>query len=181
MPLLAVTGGLAEGKSTVLADLDRLGVTTASADAIVAGLLKDPGLRARAWEAAGLGAEAGSDELRLAVWSDAAARRRVNLVLHGPVLEALRREPAQAVEVPLLVEACLPDEFTWVWVVTCGPEEQQRRLARRWGSAEAAMALAAQLPTRAKAPFADAVLRTNLPQATVSTHVADLAAAFGLV
>jgi dephospho-CoA kinase len=181
VPLLAVTGGLAEGKSTVLGELGRLGVSTQSADAIVARLMEDPGVRAQVMRAAGLAEGSGPEALRRAVWTDQDIRRRVNAVLHRPVLKAVRREPAQAVEVPLLVEACLPDEFTWVWVVTCGEEEQRRRLARRWGSAEAAMALRAQLPTRAKAPFADAVLRTNLPRGTVSTHVADLAAAFGLV
>lgn len=181
MPLLAVTGGVAEGKSTVLADLASLGMPTASVDGLAAEILEDPKLRRRAFAAAGLSLAAGSPALRSAIFGSAETRRKVNLVLHGPLLERVRSLGSTAVEVPLLLEACLPDEFTWVWTVTCGPEEQARRLAERWGSAEAGLAMAAQLPSRAKVPFADAVVRTNLPRAAVSTHVADLAHSFGLV
>lgn len=109
-------------------------------------------------------------------------RRAVNSAMHRMVLEELVGSGAQAVEVPLLCEACLTDAFPYVWVVTCGLEEQTRRLRTRLGSEAAAnSAMAWQLPTRAKLPFADAIVRTNRERADVLSHVTGLAGAFGLV
>lgn len=89
-------------------------------------------------------------------------RHEVNALMHPLILDELRSSQAQFVEVPLLLEAVLQGEFDRVWVVTCGVEEQRRRLVQRYGSdASAEAILSTQLPSRAKTPFSDQILRTN--------------------
>lgn len=177
-----MTGGIAEGKSTVLEVLSGLGVAIASADLIAAEVLERPHVRAKIAGQVRLSRDFSRADLRTAMHESPAARRAVNSTLHPLVLEEIARSGAQAIEVPLLCEACLTDAFTYVWVVTCGPEEQLRRLKARLGSeSEAVSTLAWQLPTRAKLPFADAIVRTNCERADVHSHVTGLAGAFCLV
>lgn len=179
---LAVTGGAAEGKSTVLGYLAALGVRTASADEAAALVLARPEVRARVAYAAGLPEGFDRAELWRVLLGSPESRRSVNAVLHRPVVDALEAEDAAAVEIPLLFEACLWAEFGYVWVVTCGPEEQLRRLESRLGNREdAALSAGMQVATAAKAALADAVVRTNRPESDVSSDVAGLAVAFGLV
>jgi dephospho-CoA kinase len=48
--------------------------------------------------------------------------------------------------------------------VTCGPHQQRKRLMKRYGdAAHVDRMLATQLPSRAKIPFADMIVRTNAP------------------
>lgn len=177
-----MTGGIAEGKSTVLEILSGLGIAVASADLIAAEVLDQPHVRARIVGQVGLPRDFSRADLRSEMNGSPAVRRAVNSTLHPLVLEVIARSGAQAVEVPLLCETCLTDAFSYVWVVTCGPEEQLRRLKARLGSeSEAVSALAWQLPTRAKLPFADAIVRTNCERADVHSHVTGLAGAFCLV
>lgn len=168
MGQVAITGGIAEGKSTVLAMLGEAGYRVASADEIVRCLHHDAETRREIAQAAGLDPDAGRDQVRRAISEDAGARRAVNRLLHERVAEAIAIGGAEFVEVPLLLEACLQGRFDAVLVVTCGIDEQRARLLDRYGSeAEAERLLATQLPTRVKLPFADAVVRTNAPLRTV--------------
>ena len=71
---------------------------------------------------------------------------------------------AQYHEVPLLIEACLYGHYDQIWVVTCGPGEQRRRLIERLGDPVAADAIiASQLPTEVKVAFADSVIDSTKP------------------
>jgi dephospho-CoA kinase len=172
---VAVTGGVAEGKSTVLAELARLGWTTLSADEVGRQVSARPEFRALTAEATGADPD-DREAVRRAISADPEARRRLNAVLHPTVLAELLAAEADAVEVPLLFEACLADRFDRVWCVTCGPEEQLRRLTERLGSeAEARALLASQLGSRTKAALSDVVLRTNRPLASVLSDVRALA------
>jgi dephospho-CoA kinase len=159
---LAITGGVAEGKSTVLAAVAAAGIPTCSADAVVAGLWSDPEIERDALAAIGLDPPFDRERVRARLEESAEARRALNRALHAPTLAAMRATGAVAFEVPLLVETCLQGAFDLVWVATCGPEEQRRRLVARLGDEQAATRMMAwQLPTRAKIPFADRVIRTN--------------------
>ncbi|MBS1713180.1 MAG: dephospho-CoA kinase [Armatimonadetes bacterium] len=178
---LGVTGGIAEGKSTVLSGLRGLGVRTASADEIVRNLWDDGSIPESLGPLFG-GRKVSKKEVLDALSSDPRVRRAVNAATHGLVMARLAETGAEAVEVPLLVETCLMGLFRRVWVVTCGPDEQLRRLTERLGDgAAAARAVRAQLPTRAKVPFADAVVRTNGSPSSVLTAVERTARAHGLV
>jgi dephospho-CoA kinase len=76
-------------------------------------------------------------------------------------------------EVPLLIETATQGWFDEVWVVSAGVEEQRRRLVERLGNeADADALLSTQLPTEAKIPFADRVVRTNMPLETVKSTLA---------
>lgn len=168
----AVTGGIGEGKSTVLRYLEEEGQAVVSADALAREVFLSPPVQealARLLRRPGAVQPA---ELREAIAEQPNLRREVNRLMHPPVLAAIRASDAAFVEVPLLVEAGLVPAFESAWVVTCGVEEQRRRLRERYQD-EAIVEgfLASQLPTRAKIPFADEIIRTNQPFERVKADV----------
>ena len=161
---VAITGGIGEGKSTVLTILGDLGHTTQSADSIAREIAAKPEVRAEIAALARLRNDFAPADLRDRLASSEALRRAINRLMHPLVMSAISRSDATFVEVPLLIEACLQSTFDQVWVVTCGAEEQRRRLLDRYSDPEhVERMLATQLPTRAKIPFAELVVRTNAP------------------
>jgi dephospho-CoA kinase len=170
----AITGGIAEGKSTLLGCLSELGYRTASADDIARDVFNDPGVNRLIATTAALAFPVNPSDLRQAFADRPHVRRLVNGVMHPRVLKGLKESTAEFVEIPLLIETCLQSEFDQIWVVTCGREEQLRRLRKRYGdSFDFHALLAAQLPTSAKTPFADEVFRTNQPIESVRRNVSD--------
>jgi dephospho-CoA kinase len=171
---VAITGGIAEGKSTVLGYLRDLGHSTASADEIARTVLGAEAVNRRIADLAGLPWPLDRVALRSALASDAQLRRAVNAVTHPLILAALRATDAEFFEVPLLIETCLQGEFDEVWVVTCGLAEQLRRLAARDPSEGVSASLRdVQLPTRAKTPFSDRIIRTNAAPESVRRLVSE--------
>lgn len=165
---LAVTGGIAEGKSTVVGFLSDLGLRTFSADECVRELWTRPGVTEAVAEALDLSPAAGKQDILSAIALNAEARRAVNSVFHPLVFEEMEKSSAQVFEIPLLIETCLVGHFQEVWVVTCGPEEQAERLRKRGLEPEKiAVVMQMQLRTRAKLPFGDEVVRTNQPMSSV--------------
>lgn len=164
MTPLAITGGVAEGKTTVLRHLASLGATVWSADEEAERQLAVPRVRRSVANALGLTPDFSRDQLRSALTGTHGARRALNQVLHAPILQAMNDANADACEIPLLIETCLHARFDEVWVVTCGREEQRRRLLERVADPTVADSiLATQLPTRAKCSFAHAIMRTDHP------------------
>jgi len=151
----------------VLGYLSEAGYATAGSDAIASEVFQHPHVQAGLAEILGGNAPVTRDSIRSRL-DDPEVRRRVNALMHPRILELLRGSQAQVVEVPLLIETCLQVEFSRVWVVTCGPEEQLRRLtARLQDESSARVLLTTQLSTRTKCAFADRIIRTNLPESTV--------------
>ena len=178
---VAITGGIADGKTTVCALLAEQGLVTVSADEIVAKLYRNPTIvkRIRASFGDGLMVDGGvSRELLQAIVSDSAeARAKLNAIFHPAVMrEILLQTDTDDIafaEVPLLIETATQGWFDEVWVVTAGAGEQRKRLVKRLGSeSEADRLLTTQLPTEAKIPFADRVIRTNVPVETVKSTIA---------
>lgn len=170
--MTAVTGGIAEGKSTVLGYLRDAGYTTISADEIAAHLYKEDYIQAKISTASGLEPPISRAELREAITRNPSLRRLVNGLMHTPVLRRVLESGCDFVEVPLLIETASQQFFEQVWVVTCGQEAQLERLAKRLGSEASALALIqAQLPARVRAPFADVIIRTNASEDTVQRSV----------
>lgn len=172
MQRIAITGGVAEGKTTVLRMFESLGAQTMSSDQLAATLLA-PGTEV--WEqlirefgqaiTAADGALA-RERLAALAFGDPAVRRRLNRMMHPAVVRALQaREPSTTplfVEVPLLIEVALQGMFDAVVVVQATPALQRQRLmARGVPPQRARQILQAQLPTRCKPPFADWVIRTH--------------------
>jgi len=174
MQRIAITGGVAEGKTTVLRMFESLGAQTMSSDQLAATLLA-PGTEV--WEqlirefgqaiTAADGALA-RERLAALAFGDPAVRRRLNRIMHPAVVQALQArlsEPSPTpifVEVPLLIEVALQGMFDAVVVVQATPALQRQRLmARGVPPQRARQILQAQLPTRCKTPFADWVIRTH--------------------
>jgi dephospho-CoA kinase len=104
---LAVTGGIAEGKSTVLQAIHEAGFETVSADDIARDVLHTAEVQA------GLSQILGKDEpiepatLKSALFESPKVRQDVNRLMHPAIMRMLKDHPAPVVEVPLLVESCL--------------------------------------------------------------------------
>jgi dephospho-CoA kinase len=175
---IALTGGIATGKSYVLDQFRRRGVPCLDADALAHGVMT-AGTEATAAIAARFGAEMlatdGSvDRARLGpvVFGDAGARRDLEAIVHPAVYRAITAglrafeltgdPPFAIVDVPLLYETGAHDKFDKVIVTMCPPETQVARLMERGlMDAAARQRLAAQQPTSEKAARADFVIRTD--------------------
>ncbi|AIE84631.1 Dephospho-CoA kinase [Fimbriimonas ginsengisoli Gsoil 348] len=144
--------------------LEEIGYSTLSADAVARQIAARGDVAQTLARIAGLEHPFAPAELRAALAGSEEIRRQVNATMHPLVMEEIDRHPATFVEVPLLIEACLQSTFDRIWVVTCGPREQKRRLMQRYGDKRHVEGiLSTQLSSRAKIPFADVVLRTNRP------------------
>lgn len=179
MPLIALTGGIASGKSTIARRLEEHGAVVIDADAIVRDVQR-PGSEVLERIAAEFGAQvlAPSGELDRAalaavVFSDAAARERLNAIVHPAVRsESQRRfdaalaaqEDAVVVyDVPLLVEARVDDPWDLIVVAHAPAAVRAERLQRLRGmtAAQAADRIAAQVPDEQRLAIADVVIDTS--------------------
>jgi len=175
---VALTGGIATGKSHVRRRFEALGVDTIDADALVHQALA-AGTPTAAHVAARFGqvmlAPDGSvhrGRLGALVFRDVVARHDLEEILHPPVYAAIRdwcddRERAGArlavADIPLLYETGHDGEFDRVVVAACPLAEQVRRVVARDGLAPEAAAdrVAAQLPIDDKVRRADHVIWTT--------------------
>ena len=173
--VIGLTGNIACGKSTVRRLLAEIGAVTLDADSLVHTMYEpgDPVYDAVVREFGGgiLGADAIIDRRALGriVFADADALKRLESIVHPAVIE---REWAWVVaqtalvavlEAVKLVESGSADGCDAVWVMTCDPAEQRRRLLTRPGmsEAEAARRLDAQPPLDAKRARATLVIENS--------------------
>jgi len=163
MKRIALTGGIACGKSTLAGFLSNCGCDVLDTDALVHAL-EAPGGAAVAPIVAAFGpdmlaADGGIDRRRLGqrVFADEDARLRLNGIVHPLVRSELSRwlatpgdHPKVAV-IPLLFEAGWAEDWDAVVCVACAETEQLRRLLARGLLHAAALArIAAQLPLAEK-------------------------------
>jgi dephospho-CoA kinase len=180
LPMLrvALTGGIATGKSYVLDRLRKRGVPCLDADSLVHGV-EAAGTEATAAIAARFGsdvlaADGSVDRAKLGpiVFADRAARRELEAIVHPAVYRAIAAGLRAfelvgdyvfaVVDVPLLYETGAETNFDKVIVTACPPEVQLARLLERGLSeASARQRLAAQWPTDQKVERADFVIRTD--------------------
>jgi dephospho-CoA kinase len=175
---VALTGGIATGKSHVLAVLQRRGVPCLDADQLAHGVMA-AGTEASQAIAERFGrevldAEGAVDRRILAplVFADATARRDLERIVHPAVYRAIAaglrafelvEAPALAVvDIPLLYETGRAADFDRVIVTVCDLTRQRERLVSRGLSElEVAQRLAAQMPAAEKASRGDFVIDTN--------------------
>lgn len=193
MLVVGLTGGIATGKSTVARMLRARGAVVLDADALVHEL-QAPGTEVyRAiLDAFGpdiLAPDGTLDRQKLGarIFADPEARRRLEAIVHPPVMaelrrrvEALRRDGRTrlcVVEAALLVEEGRRGIVDRVVVVTAPEAEQVARLRAKTGlgEEEAWRRVRAQLPAAAKARRADHVLVNDGDLARLARDVAALA------
>jgi dephospho-CoA kinase len=175
---VALTGGIATGKSYVRARFEALGVPTIDADTLARDVVR-PGTAALAQIVARFGAgvlqpDGALDRRALGavVFADPVARRALEAIVHPAVRQAIdawvaeRRQqgdPLAVADIPLLFETGRTGEFDVVVVTACPPDEQVSRIVRRDGlsEADARARVEAQMPIEEKVRRADHVVRTD--------------------
>lgn len=187
--MIGLTGGIASGKSTVSAEFAALGAAIVDTD-IIAREIVAPGSEALAEIVDVFGASMIADDgrldrrqLRARVFSEAAARQRLEAILHPRIRDAARtgveqaRGPYVVLVVPLLVES---GEYDWVdriVVVDIDHALQERLLmARDDLQPDLARAMIAAQASRARRlGVADDVIRNSgtLNDLRVQTQIAN--------
>jgi dephospho-CoA kinase len=177
MYVIALTGGIASGKTTLLNAMQKLGAPVIDADQISRSLTA-PGGEAlpliRAAFGEGVFHEDGTlDRKALAaiVFSNEEARLRLEGIIHPMVAARIRRElseislthKAAVVDIPLLYESSMESMADEVWCVYVPKREQINRLRARDGltQKQALMRLNSQMDPREKCRRADHVIRTD--------------------
>lgn len=197
---IGLTGGIGSGKSTVAGMLAELGAAVIDADAISRGLTAAGGRAlpaiAEQFGAALINADGAMDRqaMRERVFRDAAARQRLEAIIHPLVAQATqeqaqaaiaRGQPCLVFDVPLLVESGerWRRQLDRVWVVDCEVDTQIRRVMARSGlTREEVERIIAQQASRAqRLACADTVIcNENLSLAQLRQEVVLAAARFGL-
>jgi dephospho-CoA kinase len=175
---VALTGGIASGKTTVAERFAALGVPVIDTD-LIARQVVEPGEPALAQIVAAFGpgvldADGRLDRRRLReiIFADATARRRLEAILHPAIraeMECQSRAaggPYQLLVIPLLAEGGRRDHVDRVLLVDVPEAVQVERLMRRDGVSreQAAASLGAQATRAARLAIADDVL-TNTGRA----------------
>ena len=111
------------------------------------------------------------DELARIVFADAAARKKLETILHPRIrecwlaqIETWRREnrALAVVVIPLLFETRAESHFNKIICVACSaPTQRQRLLSRGWTPEQIKQRLAAQWPVEQKISRADFVVWTD--------------------
>lgn len=184
---VALTGGIATGKSYCLARFAALGVPVVDADRLARDVVA-PGSRALEAVAARFGrsillADGSLDRTALGriVFSDRAARADLEAIVHPEVYRRISEWFATLpsatglaiADIPLLFETGHNHDFDRVIVAACDPQVQLRRLMMRDGlsESEARARLNAQWPIEEKVARATYVIRTDGTVADTETQV----------
>lgn len=188
---IALTGGIACGKSTVAGVLRELGAVIVDADEISRSITAPGGCALAPIREAFGDAVFHPDgtlnrpALSAVVFGNADALARLNLITHPLIRQEMERQadngrkagaPIVVLDVPLLFEAGMQDMADFVLCVTCPQEVQIARLAERNGfDRETALKrIRSQMPVMEKAAKSHAVLYTDRPQSEVAEDVRKL-------
>ena len=189
---IGLTGGIASGKSTVAGLFAKQGIPVLDTDQIAREVV-EPGQVALAEVVREFGSDIlGPDghldrpALRARVFSDPAARRKLEAILHPAIGAELGRQsagaggPYQVLVIPLLVEGGRIDTVDRVLVVDCPLETQLHRLQARDGeTAESARKIiAAQASRETRLAVADDVIVNAGPPEELAAQVAQLDAQY---
>ena len=174
MIVIGLTGGIASGKSTVAAELRRLGLPVFDADeasrqAVAAG---SEGLKlvqqTFGSEYLTTTGELNREKVAALVFHDKEALKKLEAIIHKIVLSEVecflqdcRRQGFQAavLDVPLLIECGWHEKVDVVWLVAVSIEEQIKRAMLRSGMPEADVKrrIAAQMSLEEKKAYAGVV------------------------
>jgi dephospho-CoA kinase len=185
---VALTGGIACGKSTVANLFAALGASIVDTD-LLAREVVAPGSSLLREIARHFGAQILCDdgslnrqELRARIFADPVQRKWLETLLHPAIRELTDRRseaatgPYVIVAIPLLVETGGANRFDRVLVVDCEPELQIARLAARDGNSrhQAERILAAQASRAERLAGADDVIKNDGDIASLRDQVEKL-------
>jgi dephospho-CoA kinase len=177
MKVCGLTGGVGMGKSAAAGILRERGVQVVDTDELARQLVQ-PGETALAEIQTQFGKNIVAadgrlrrDELAGIVFADAAAREKLEKILHPKIrerwlaqIETWRKEncPLAVVVIPLLFETRAGSQFDKIICVACSAANQQQRLLQRgWTLAQIRRRIVAQLPVDQKIARADFVVWTD--------------------
>jgi dephospho-CoA kinase len=173
---VGLTGGIGSGKSSAARILEEFGAAVVDTDAIAHELTRPGGAAIGAIRAAfgdeylAADGSLARERMRRLVFADAAARARLETILHPLIRESVHLRVAQArgpyvvIVVPLLLETGAYRDITdRVLVVDCSEELQISRTMSRSGLAEAEVRaiMSTQVPRSARLAAADDILRND--------------------
>ena len=186
--VVGLTGGIGSGKSAAADAFAARGIDVTDTDRL-AHALTAPGQPGHTAVLAAFGHEYAQPDgtldrarLRELVFDDAAARARLESILHPMIRDAARQEiaawksPYGIVVVPLLLERSGGTRVDRVLVVDCPEDLQVLRVATRSGlsPAEVRAIMATQLPRDDRLARADDVLDNSGPIAAIARQVEGL-------
>ncbi len=189
---IALTGGIATGKSTVAKILAELGLVIIDADAIARHVTR-PGSPALNAIVSKFGVNCmnadkslNRSELRKIIFASDEKRRELEAITHPLIRQEflarvaaldLARKPRDFVyEAALIYELGMGQMFREVWVTYCDTSEQQTRLmARDMVTADQSQrTIASQIDAKTKAGQADLVINTDCTLAQLKDRVTDI-------
>ncbi len=188
---VGITGGLCTGKGLVTGYFRDLGAAVLDADDVAHDILEDEPVRLGVIDEFGRSV-AGEDgkisrrKLGECVFADPERVRKLNAIVHPRVKTAIRRwmrereaageNRVAVVNVPLLIEAEMIEDFDEVVVVTASEEDQVRRCIARDGlsTGEALARITIQLPVEEKVKRADYVVRNDSSREAARKQVVEI-------
>jgi dephospho-CoA kinase len=184
MKKVAITGGIATGKSTFLKILSELGQTVLSCDEIVHFLYDEEPIKRQLVRLLGEDVldrdrKVNKKVILEKISADETLKKRLEEFIHNRVWEFLERRFAELeregikavfVEVPLLFEAGWEKRFDEVWVIACEKETQVKRLVEG-GRAHLFPLLERQLPLEEKVKRAHRVFSSEVPISELKEEV----------
>mgnify|MGYP006280246651 FL=1 len=187
---IALTGGIATGKSYVATKLREAGVPMVDADVLAREVVEPgtPGLAAvrRRFGPDAVRRDGTMDRVRIAqiVFKDKRARLDLEAIIHPAVQKAVndffdslpKRTPYAVADIPLLFETGREKQFDAVIVVACPRDMQLQRVMERnrLSKEDAERRLAAQLPIEKKLEKATYVIRTDGTFEDTNAQIASL-------
>ncbi len=188
MKLIALTGGIGAGKSTVSAELSRLGACVIDSDKVSVRLMQ-PGEAAYCATVKEFGeqilcenGEIDRKALAEIVFSDKSRLEALNKITHPLIYREMQRLAALAdnsvvcMEIPLLFSTDCPIIFDMTVAVVAPRETRIERVMRRDGCTreQAEARIANQLPDEQMRSLADYVIENNGDVCSVNTKTAEL-------
>ena len=187
---IALTGGIATGKSYVAGKIREAGVPIVDADVLSREVVAagTPGLAAvrRRFGPDAVRRDGTMDRVRIAqiVFKDKRARLDLEAIIHPAVQKAIdeffatlpKRTPFAVADIPLLFETGRENQFNAVVVVACPRELQLQRLMERnkLSKEDAERRVNSQLPIDQKVKKATHVIRTEGTFEETDAQVAEL-------
>jgi dephospho-CoA kinase len=142
MKKIAITGGIASGKTTFLNILKELGFPVFSCDDVVKELYTKPEVKNKILNLFGKNVlendNINKKKILEKIIKNSVLKSELENIFHPEVkkklfkfFEEYIKNPVVFAEVPLLFEVGWEKFFDEVWVITCLPETQRKRLAER--------------------------------------------------